>query len=64
MGAAEKIRPEDMPITADEAAKLWAMSKDYWLRKIACQPTFPRPIAKGTWIVGEVLEWRRDNRAQ
>lgn len=64
MGAAEKlIPPEEAAITAAEASALWAMSKDYWLRSIACKPGFPRPIAKGVWIVGEVLEWRREHRA-
>ena len=60
--AALKIPPEEQAICADECAGLWRMSRDYWLRTIACLPGFPRPIAKGTWIVGEVLAFRREHR--
>lgn len=63
MGAAEKIPPDELAISAEEACKLWNMTREYWLRTIACKPTFPKPIAKGTWIVGEVLVWRREHRA-
>lgn len=64
MGAAEKFAPEDMPATAEELAQLWGYSTDYWLRHIACKPTFPKRLSRrpATWIIGEVLEWRRNNR--
>lgn len=65
MSAAEKIPPEELAVSAEECAELWGMSKEYWLRTIACQPGFPSRIARkpATWIVGEVLEWRRSHRA-
>lgn len=62
MGAAEKLPADELAITSDECAELWAMSREWWLRTIACKPGFPRPIAKGVWIAGEVLAYRRENR--
>lgn len=62
MSAAEKLTPDQLPLTTEECAELWSMSKEWWLRTIACKPGFPRPIAKGVWIAGEVLEYRRDHR--
>lgn len=60
--SALKIPPEEQAISAEECAQLWCMSRDYWLRTIACLPDFPKTIARSTWIVGEVLEWRREHR--
>lgn len=64
MGAAEKIPFEEQAITGEECAKLWGMSMNYWLRTVACKPTFPKRLGRrpATWIIGEVLEWRRNNR--
>lgn len=64
MGAALKIPDHELPANTEDCAKLWGMSPDYWLRTIACKPTFPKRIARrpATWIIGEVLEWRRNNR--
>lgn len=64
MSAALKIPDHELPATTEECAHLWRMSPDYWLRTIACKPTFPRRISRrpATWIIGEVLEWRRNNR--
>lgn len=53
-------------IGAVDAAKLFGLSRDRFLRNIACQPTFPRRVNRkpATWIVGEVLDWRDRNRAR
>lgn len=64
MSAAEKIPFELQAINADGAAALFGLSKDRFLRNIACQPTFPERVnmKPATWVIGEVLEWRDRHR--
>ena len=64
MSAAEKIPWSELPMTADDCAKLWAVSADHWLRTIACQPGFPVRVTRkpATWLAGEVVAWRNANR--
>lgn len=64
MGAALKIPDNELAATAEDLAPLWRMSPNHWLRTVACKPTFPKRICRkpATWIIGEVLEWRRNNR--
>lgn len=66
MSAAEKIPFELQAIGADAAAALFGLSKDRFLRNIACQPAFPERVNQkpATWIVGEVLEYRANHRAK
>lgn len=64
MSAALKIPEDQMPANAEQCAELWNMSANHWLRTVACKPTFPKRICRkpATWIIGEVLEWRKNNR--
>lgn len=65
MGAAEKLPAEELALSAGECAELWGMGKDWWLRTVACRPGFPLPVSRKpyAWIAGEVLDYRRNNRA-
>jgi hypothetical protein len=67
--AARRIEPVPIPyreqaMGAAEAAKLFGLSPEWFLRTIACQPSFPRKVnaRPATWIVGEVLDWRDAHR--
>lgn len=66
MSAAEKVPFELQAIGADGAAALFGLSKDRFLRNIACLPTFPERVNQkpATWIIGEVLEYRASHRAK
>lgn len=63
----ETIIPwREQAIDAGEACKLFGLSRERFLRNIACLPSFPARVnaRPATWIVGEVLEWREANRAR
>ncbi|GAB2620290.1 hypothetical protein [Novilysobacter erysipheiresistens] len=66
MSAAEKIPFELQAINAEEAAKLFGLAKFTFLHTIASQPTFPARVnaRPATWVIGEVLEWRDNNRTK
>jgi predicted DNA-binding transcriptional regulator AlpA len=55
----------EQAIGAEEAARLFGLSRERFLRNIACLPSFPERVnmKPATWIVGEVLDWREANRA-
>ena len=72
MSAPDRLPPDlsivpirEHAIRADQAAGLFALSKDRFLRTIACRPSFPLPVNRKplAWKLGEVLDWRDDNRA-
>ena len=52
-------------IGAGEAATLFGLSRERFLRNIACLPSFPARVNRkpATWVRGEVLDWRDRNRA-
>ena len=56
MSAAEKIPWSELTMTADDCAKLWAVSADHWLRTIACQPGFPVLVTRkpATWLASRL----------
>ncbi len=56
---------QELAICAGDAAKLFALSKDRFLRTVAARPTFPKRISAkpAAWKAGEVIEWRDRNRA-
>lgn len=56
----------EQAIGAEDAARLFGLSRSRFLRNIACQPTFPERVnlKPATWIVGEVLDWRDSHRAR
>lgn len=55
----------EQAIDASEAAKLFGLSRERFLRTIACLPSFPVRVNRkpATWIAGEVVDWRSRNRA-
>lgn len=55
----------EQAIGAESAAKLFGLSRERFLRNIACLPSFPERVnlKPATWIVGEVLDWREAYRA-
>lgn len=63
--AADLIPWRETAIGAEEAAKLFGLSRARFLRNIACLPSFPERVnlKPATWIVGEVLDWRENHRA-
>lgn len=65
MGAADLIPWREHAIGAEDAAKLFGLTREWFLRTVACQPGFPRKVnaRPATWIVGEVLDWRDAHRA-
>lgn len=64
MGAAEKIPWTELAFSADECAGLFGLSKDRFLRTIACTTGFPERVnlKPAAWKVGEVIDWRDANR--
>lgn len=56
----------EQAIDAGEAAKLFGLSRERFLRTIACMPSFPGRVNRkpATWIAGEVVDWRARNRAE
>ena len=56
----------DAAILGEEAAKLFGLGKDRFLKVVACLPSFPAPVGQRpkAWIRGEVLDWREDHRAE
>lgn len=64
--ASDLIPWREHAIGAEDAAKLFGLSRSRFLRNIACQPTFPARVCSrpATWIVGEVLDWRDAHRAK
>ncbi len=54
----------DEAIGAEEAAKLFGLKPENFLRYRACLPSFPKPVNRRpkTWIRREVLEWRDTHR--
>lgn len=59
-----KIPWQELPMTAEECAELFAITADHFLRTVACKPTFPVRLTRkpATWKAGEVIEWRDENR--
>ena len=59
----------DEAIGAEDAAGLFGLGRERFLRTRACLSSFPKPVNRRpkAWIRGEVLEWRdshRDERAE
>lgn len=54
----------EQAIGADEAGKLFGVSGEWFLRTIACLPSFPRRVNRkpAAWIAGEVVDWRERHR--
>lgn len=65
MGAAENIPYALRAIGVDEVSALLGLAPRTVLENIACLPSFPvrLTIRPATWVAGEVLEWRDENRA-
>lgn len=65
MSEPDFIPYRERAIGAEQAARLFGLSRERFLRNVACQPSFPRRVnlRPATWIVGEVLDWREDHRA-
>lgn len=51
---------QQQAIDANEAAKLFGLSKDRFLRNIACRSDFPKRInvRPASWVAGELIEYR------
>ena len=65
MAGGESVIPwRETSIKADEAAKLFGLGKDRFLRTKACTPGFPQPVNRKplAWVVGEVLDYRDNHR--
>lgn len=64
MSALDKVPWTELALAADECAQLFGLSKDRFLRTVACLPTFPQRInlKPAAWKAGEVVEWRDTNR--
>ena len=76
MGAAEKIRPEHVALTALDIAPLFGLpvgtdkeqanAKRYVLERLSLMPGFPAPCTppgmRRAWIYADVLAWREANR--
>jgi predicted DNA-binding transcriptional regulator AlpA len=60
-----EIPYRELAIDAEKAAALFGVTKEWFLRTIACQPSFPERVnlRPATWITGEVLDWRDSHRA-
>lgn len=54
----------DEAIGAKDACRLFGIGPDRFLRRIACLPSFPKPVNRKpmAWIRAEVLEWRESHR--
>lgn len=63
-GIRSKIPWQELPMTAEECAELFAITAEHFLRTIACKPTFPVRLTRkpATWKAGEVIEWRDSHR--
>lgn len=63
-GIRSKIPWQELPMTAEECAELFAITADHFLRTVACKPTFPVRLTRkpATWKAGEVIEWRDSHR--
>lgn len=64
MSAVEKIPWQELAMSAEECAELFGLSKDRFLRTIACAPSFPERVnlKPAAWKAGEVIDWRDGNR--
>lgn len=51
---------ERQAVGAGEAAKLFGLSKDRFLRNIACAPGFPARVSQrpASWIAGDLVAYR------
>lgn len=65
MSAAENIPWELRAIGAEEVGALLGLAPRTVLETVACRPDFPVRLTMrpATWVAGEVLEWRNQNRA-
>ena len=65
MTAAQKVPWQELPLSAEDCAELWQMTKEHFLATVACRPGFPvrLTIKPATWKAGEVIEYRDANRA-
>lgn len=66
MSALPSIPWTELAIGADEACKLFNLSKDRFLRTVAAEPTFPGRVnyKPAAWRVGSVLDWRANHPAE
>lgn len=64
MTAAESIPFEHRALNAEQVGALLGYSGRHVLERIACKPGFPRRVSlsPATWIAGEVLAWREEQR--
>lgn len=60
-----KIPFELRAIGAEEVGELLGLAARTVLETVACRPDFPVRLTMrpATWVAGEVLEWRDQNRA-
>lgn len=65
MGAAEKLPWQELSMTADECAELWAMTPEHFLATVACKPGFPgrRNYRPAAWRAGDVIDYLAANPA-
>ena len=65
MSAAENIPWELRAIGAEEVGALLGLAARTVLETVACRPDFPVRLTMrpATWVAGEVIEWRNQNRA-
>ena len=63
-GVRSKIPWQELAMNAEECAELFGMTAEYFLRAVACKPTFPVRLTRkpATWKAGEVIEWRDSHR--
>lgn len=64
------MKKSDMPfelraINVDTVAALLGVAPRTVLEKVSCAPTFPARLTQrpATWVAGEVIKWRDENRA-
>lgn len=65
MSAAENIPYALRAIGVEEVGGLLGLAPRTVLENVACLPSFPvrLTIRPATWVAGEILEWRDENRA-
>lgn len=57
-GVRSKIPWQELAMNAEECAELFGMTAEYFLRAVACKPTFPVRLTRkpATWKAGEVID--------
>ena len=66
MSAAEKYNPEDLPVTAEEAAPLFGCSPRQVVDRLSKMPGFPKPTSRRplAWVLRDVLAFRASLTSQ